>query len=567
MEPVLKQNHKGQEPPTTFNFANDVVDYWADHPGNLQAMHWVSQGGVQERKLSFKYFSNQSHRIAVLLDQMGLKNGDTMIIVLPRVPAWWELTLAALRSGLIYSPGPTLLTGKEIQYRCNETKAKLFVGDAASVKKFLSVRQDCPTVRHIIQVGDDIVEQAISLYASLDTIPADAKYTSLVQEWSSPALIYFTSGTSGLPKMVRHNQISYPLAPKEALKEWYQLAPGKVLWNTADQGWAKAAWSFFGAWNAGATLFVLDDRGAFNPKRTVDILHRYQITSLCAAPLIFRQLVLPEMKDYLEQNPPNSLSHCTTAGEALNGDVTRKWRQLTGVDIHEGYGQTETSLLCANLKGCVIRPGSMGKPVPGVPLRIITATGAEAADDEEGDIAVLLSDRNGNSNFFGIFDGYILEDNTCTRKEKVFTVDGEVKTYYLTGDRATRDSDGCFWFVGRADDVINSSGYRIGPFEVESTLKLHPSVAEAAVISSPDTVRGEVVKAFVVLTKKYENAAHHELEQELQVFCKTNAAPYKYPRKLEFVNADFLPKTTSGKIQRAMLRKAEWRHAGGNSKL
>lgn len=205
-----------------------------------------------------------------------------------------------------------------------------------------------------------------------------------------------------------------------------------------------------------------DDRGAFSAKRTVDILCRYPITTLCAAPLIFRQLVSPELEDHFKRNPPAALAHCTTAGEALNAIVTQRWRQLTGLDIYEGYGQTETALLCANLKGSTIRPGSMGKPAPGVPLHIITATGVEAAHNEEGDIAVLLSDRKGSSNFFGIFDGYVQEDNTCTRNEKTVTVDGEVKSYYLTGDRATRDQDGYFWFVGRADDVINSSGYRIG---------------------------------------------------------------------------------------------------------
>ncbi|CAN9229579.1 unnamed protein product [Alternaria alternata] len=381
--------------------------------------------------------------------------------------------------------------------------------------------------------------------------------------------------------MVRHNQIMLSLARGIAFGQWYQLAPGKVLWNTADQGWAKAAWSFFGAWNSGATLFVHDDRGAFSAKRTVDILCRYPITTLCAAPLIFRQLVSPELEDHFKRNPPAALAHCTTAGEALNAIVTQRWRQLTGLDIYEGYGQTETALLCANLKGSTIRPGSMGKPAPGVPLHIITATGAEAAHNEEGDIAVLLSDRKGSSNFFGIFDGYVQEDNTCTRNERTVTVDGEVKSYYLTGDRATRDQDGYFWFVGRADDVINSSGYRIGmlepqrfeslfpdnflgPFEVESTLKLHPAVAEAAVISSPDPGRGEVVKAFVVRTREYENAPPQELEQELQTFCKKNAAPYKYPRKLEFVEGSFLPRTTSGKIQRALLRKLEWRKEAGS---
>ncbi|CAI9628790.1 unnamed protein product [Alternaria burnsii] len=550
--------------PHRFNFAVDVIDKWADQRSDLQAMHWVSQDESNTRHMTFKYFSKQSHRIALLLDRLGFGKGDTMTMVLPRVPAWWEVALAAIRSGIILSPGPNLLTEKEIQYRCNKTKSRLFVGDETSVSKFLTVRQYCPTVEHIIRVGDGTRNHDVSsLYAALENIEIDARFDSLYQEWSSPAMIYFTSGTSGHPKMVRHNQVMLSLGGS-AFGQWYQLAPGKVLWNTADQGWAKAAWSFFGAWNSGATLFVHDDRGAFNAKRTVDILCRYPITTLCAAPLIFRQLVSPELEDHFKRNPPAALAHCTTAGEALNAIVTQRWRQLTGLDIYEGYGQTETALLCANLKGSTIRPGSMGKPAPGVPLRIITATGAEAAHNEEGDIAVLLSDRKGSSNFFGIFDGYVQEDNTCTRNERTVTVDGEVKSYYLTGDRATRDQDGYFWFVGRADDVINSSGYRIGPFEVESTLKLHPAVAEAAVISSPDPGRGEVVKAFVVRTTEYENAPSQELEQELQTFCKKNAAPYKYPRKLEFVEGSFLPRTTSGKIQRALLRKLEWRKEVGS---
>ncbi|KAJ4315577.1 hypothetical protein N0V94_005891 [Neodidymelliopsis sp. IMI 364377] len=257
-----------------------------------------------------------------------------------------------------------------------------------------------------------------------------------------------------------------------------------------------------------------------------------------------------------------SLTHCTTAGEALDSEVTRHWHRLTGLRIHEGYGQTETMLLCGNFKESDIRPGSMGRPAPGIPLHLITTTGAEASDGEEGDIAILLSDKTGNNNFFGIFDGYINDDGTFDRREKTFHVNGETKRWYLTGDKATRDANGYFWFVGRADDVINSSGYRIGPFEVESALAMHPAVAESAVVSSPDSVRGEVVKAFVVLKPEAQNSAPDKLKEELQTFCKSNAAPYKYPRKIEFVPAGFFPRTTSGKIQRNELRKFEWKGYG-----
>ncbi|KAF2844674.1 acetyl-CoA synthetase-like protein [Plenodomus tracheiphilus IPT5] len=554
--------------PEYFNFAVDVVDFWAAQPGNLQAMHWVSQDESCTRTMNFEYFARQSHRIAVLLERLGVKEDETMIMVLPRVPAWWEIALAGLRSGIVLSPATTLSTEKDIQYRCNKSKASVFVGDTVSVAKFLAVRENCPTVRTIVQVGDVAPKGVTSLYSALEHVEAKAQFKSAKRHWSRPALIYFTSGTSGPPKMVRHNQVSFPLALGSTGKHWYQLAPGKVLWNTAEQGWGKAAYSLFGAWNCGASLFVFDDRGAFSPQRLIDILHRYPITTLCAAPLAFRQLVLQEGREYLKRHPPMALTHCTAAGEALNAEVTRQWKNNTGLEIYEGYGQTETMLICGNFHGNQIRPGSMGKPAPGVPLHVITATGEIAADGEEGEMAVLLADESGNSSFFGLLDGYVREDNTCDRREKTFTINGKTKTWYVTGDRASRDADGYFWFVGRADDVINSSGYRIGecPFEVESTLKLHPAVAESAVVSSPDPVRGEVVKAFVVLTSEYKDAVLEALRKELQDFCKKNAAPYKYPRKIDFVHTDFFPKTTSGKIQRAELRKLEWKNVT-NAKL
>lgn len=293
--------------------------------------------------------------------------------------------------------------------------------------------------------------------------------------------------------------------------------------------------------------------------------------------MAWRQLVLQESRQYYSQNIPRALTHCAAAGEALNDEVVRQWKQLSGLDIHEGYGQTETILLCGNFSGSEIRPGSMGKPAPGVPLHIIDASGKICEHGREGNIAVKLS-RNGKHNdFFGLFDGYINEDGTVTRREQTFHVDGVETSWFITGDKAKRDKDDYFWFVGRTDDVINSAGYRIGPspsfdwirpkltpiagpFEVESTLKQHPSVAESAVISSPDPTRGEVVKAFVVLTSEYRDADPHDLARKLQDFCKVNAAPYKYPRKIQFVGEDFLPKTVTGKIQRNVLRRLEWQN-------
>lgn len=235
-------------------------------------------------------------------------------------------------------------------------------------------------------------------------------------------------------------------------------------------GWAKAAWSFFGAWNCGATLFVYDDRGPFSPQRLLRILHLYPITTICAAPLAYRQLVLQEAKSYYEKYPPKALSHCTAAGEALNDEVIRQWRTITGMEIRDGYGQTETILLCGNFNGFAIRPGSMGKPAPTVSLSIINIDGSETVVGEEGDMAVLINDVSCKKGFFGIFDGYVNEDNTVSRREKVSTENGERKLWYLTGDKARRDDDGYFWFVGRSDDVINSSGYRIGTLSLRNRI-------------------------------------------------------------------------------------------------
>ncbi|KFY42753.1 hypothetical protein V494_02271 [Pseudogymnoascus sp. VKM F-4513 (FW-928)] len=519
--------------PDTFNFAVDVVDYWAAQPGDLEAMYWVSKDESQKRSLTFKYFSRQSHRVSVLLQRLGVKQGETMVMIVPRVPAWWEIAVGAIRSGVIISPATVLLTAKDIQYRCVKSKAKVFVGDGAIVAKFLEVRDQCPSVHTVLQVGDVPHPGATSFYASLELVGEDASVADVKRDWKFPALLYFTSGTSGPPKMVRHNQVSYPLAITSTAKSWYQLAPGKLFWNTAEQGQ--------------------------DTPTAAGILHRYPITTMCAAPLAYRQLILQDAKSFYKEFPPKALSHCTAAGEALNDEVIRQWSATTGMEIRDGYGQTETILLCGNFSGFAIRPGSMGKPAPTVPLSIINADGSETAVGEEGEMAVLIDDISGSKDFFGIFDGYLNDDNTVSRREKTFTKNGEKKVWYLTGDKARRDEDGYFWFVGRSDDVINSSGYRIGPFEVESTLKLHPSVVESAVISSPDPIRGEVVKAFVILTNQYKDVDQDSLRKELQYFCKKSAAPYKYPRKIQFVPLEFLPRTVSGKIQRAELRKMEWK--------
>ncbi|KAL1959494.1 hypothetical protein VTO42DRAFT_1939 [Malbranchea cinnamomea] len=559
--------------PDRFNFATDVVDYWAAESPSLQAMLWVSQDGAQQKSMTFQHFSRQSHRLSVLLESLGARRGDVLMMILPRVPEWWEIATAGLRSGIIIAPATTLLTPKEIEYRCRKSGARIFVGDASSVRKLLTVRRNCPSLRTVIQVDGRAGAEVIDLAQALARIPSDAVHRSTPQCWNAPAILYFTSGTSGPPKIVVHNQVSYPLAHFLTGKHWLRLSPGKLCWNYTEQGWAKAAYSFFGAWTCGASLFVWDDRQGFNAQSLLDILHRFPITNLCAPPLAWRQMVLQPNQEYYRKHPPRALAHCTAAGEALNPSVIEQWRALSGLTIRDGYGQTEMILLCGNYDGLAVRPGSMGKPIPGVPLRVINSAGEETAPGEEGDIAILLdggeAGKQGDSRastFFGIFDGYVSDDGRVVRPEQRYTGrDGVTRTWYLTGDKATRDEDGYLWFVGRADDVINSSGYRIGPFEVESTLKQHPAVVESAVVSSPDPVRGEVVKAFVVLTAPYLGRNADQLKRELQEFCKQHAAPYKYPRKIEFVRAEFLPRTVSGKIRRAELRKMEWQRRENRS--
>ena len=542
--------------PTSFNFASDVVDYWANNsPPAKLAMYWVSGDLKDEQQLTFKHFSQQSNRLAVMLmDKLGLKKGEKLLMIMPRMPVWWEIATACIRCGIVVCPATTLLVDKDIEYRANRSSASVFIGDERSVQKLLKVKSKCPQIKHILQTGDGQPPDGVkSLSKLLQSVPENAKYTGPKPGIKDISMIYFTSGTTGNPKMVQHNHISYPLAHTTTGKHFHRLKPGSLNWVLTEQGWAKAAWAFFGTWNCGAGIFIHDDRGAFSAKKTLDVLHRYPITTFCAPPTAYRQLVLDEMRKYLQSNKPKALVHCTGAGEPLNPEVIRLWQETSGLEICDGYGQTETILICGNFSGNAVRPGSMGKPSPGVPLFVIDEDSRETKPDVEGNIALKV-DLSESSNFFGVYDGYLGEDGKLDRRLRTSGNDN----YYLTGDRAYRDQDGYIWFVGRDDDVINSSGYRIGPFEVESTLKQHPAVVESAVVSSPDESRGEVVKAFIVLTETAAKGDQDKLVKELQDFCKENAAPYKYPRKIQFVDATFLPKTISGKIQRKKLKESEW---------
>jgi acyl-coenzyme A synthetase/AMP-(fatty) acid ligase len=520
------------ERPSYYNFARDVIDRWAED-SNKVALRWVDDEGT-DTCLTFADISERSRKVCNMLSAAGVKRGDTVIIVLGRQSAWWEVLTACIRMGVVASPGTTQLSSRDMAYRINAAGATAIVTDIVCAEKVDAVIDECPTLRTRILV-DGARNEWLDYNQAL--LSASTTFETRNTQSDEDALCYFTSGTTGYPKMVMHSH-SYAIGHQTTGRFWLDLTPDDLHWNISDTGWAKAAWSsYFGPWNCGAALFVHHTNG-FNPAKTLEMLSTYPVTTMCGAPTIYRMLVQanPAARQY-----PN-LRHCVGAGEPLNPEVIEVWKRATGLIIRDGFGQTETTLLCGNFKGFDPRFGSMGKQAPGIELAIVDPEGQSVGAGVEGDIGVKVKPIPPQG-FFKEYKGEPERTASCFRGD-----------WYLTGDRATVDEDGYFWFVGRTDDVILSAGYRIGPFEVESALIEHVAVAESAVVSSPDDQRGEVVKAFVVLSLGYE--ASDALTLELQQHVKAVTAPYKYPRKLEFV--DELPKTVSGKIRRIELREREW---------
>ncbi|HJP36047.1 MAG: AMP-binding protein [Gammaproteobacteria bacterium] len=521
------------EAPDKFNFARDVIDEWAARDPQNLALWWIDDHGT-EIKRTFAELSERSRRLCNVLSRAGVGRGDTVIAMLGRNVEWWEILTACLRMGAVCSPGTTQLSPKDIEYRIDAATAVCFITDEANAPKLEAVSAAAAKLKGRIVVGgerdgwigyDQAMADVSDQFETADTGGAD------------DALCYFTSGTTGYPKMTIQPH-SYGLAHQITGRYWLDLTPEDLHWNISDTGWAKAAWSsFFGPWNCGATLFV-HHTDAFDPRKSLALLGEYPITTLCGAPTIYRMFVLQDLSQY--EFP--SLRHCVGAGEPLNPEVIETWRKATGMTIRDGYGQTETVLLCGSFPCIEPRFGSMGKPSPGIDLAVVDDDGRVLGPDEEGDIAVRVKPHWPP----GLFTEYRGEPE---RTDACFHGD-----WYLTGDRAKTDEDGYFWFMSRADDVILSAGYRIGPFEVESALIEHPAVAESAVVASPDETRGAVVKAFVVLAPGHD--ASDALMQEIQDHVKRVTAPYKYPRKIEFLDA--LPKTVSGKIRRVELRGREY---------
>jgi acetyl-CoA synthetase/medium-chain acyl-CoA synthetase len=528
--------------PEYFNFAADVIDKLAQNPEKL-AMLWVGQDG-ERRQLTFAHFAEYSSRAANAFASLGISKGDPVLVMLPRIPEWWETILGLMRLGAIPIPCTTLLTPNDIQFRSKVSEARAFITDQEGAAKFDQVRAECPSVKYTILVDTNANTAGRENWTNYHQIVSEAspEFTGQKTRSDDPCLVYFTSGTVGYPKMVLHTHASYPIGHTITGKYWLDLHENDLFWNLSETGWAKFSWSnLFGPWVMGATMFMQDARGRFSAIETLEMLHNYPITTLCAPPTAYRMMVLDEPMAYLKANPPKALRHCVGAGEPLNPEVIKVWQEATGMTIRDGYGQTETVLLCGNFPPLEVKPGSMGKPSPGFDIEVVDHDGKPLPPNKEGDIAVRVKPHRPT----WMFREYWRDPDAsaaCIRGD-----------WYITGDRAYKDEDGYFWFVGRADDVINSAGYRIGPFEVESALKEHPAVAESAVVASPDEMRGEIVKAFVTLAPGY--TASPELASELQEHVKKVTAPYKYPREIEFVES--LPKTISGKIRRVELREME----------
>lgn len=517
-------------PPTHFNFTRDVVERWARERPDSLALWWIREPGGDEKKFTFSEIATLGKKAAALFHGVGIRSGDRVLVILPRVPEWWISLLGLIRLGAVPIPGTSLLTTKDVRYRVEAAEVTAIITDSEGASRAADV-----PIRTRILIGE---KRAGWVDFDSELRKADAAFEPAPTRADDPSLIYFTSGTTGQPKMVLHTQASYGLGHRVTGELWLDLKPEDVYWNLSDTGWAKAAWSsFYGPWHMGSCVFTVDARGKFDPVTVLRTMAEYPITVWCAAPTALRLMV---REDFSKWKFPK-LRHCVSAGEPLNPEVIAAWEKATGITIYEGYGQSESVVLVATFRalGHKVRPGSMGHATPGFELAVLDHDLKEVPVGHEGELAVRVSPKRP----LGLFREYWKNP-----EENEGRFRGE---WYLTGDVAKRDAEGCFWFVGRADDVIKSSGYRIGPFEVESALIEHASVLEAAVVGKPDELRGALVKAFVVLRKGIEPS--DALKVELQEHCKKVTAPYKYPREIEFMKE--LPKTISGKIRRVELRQ------------
>ena len=521
--------------PADFNFAYDVVDAYAAEEPDKKALLWTDDRGG-EIQFTFADMKRETDRTASYFQSLGIGRGDMVMLILKRRYEFWFSILALHKLGAVAIPATHLLTRKDVVYRCNMAGVKAIVaaGEPVITGHIAAAMPESPTTKLLISVGPEVPEGFLDFHEGIRHAAPFVR-PQHVNTNDDIMLMYFTSGTTGEPKMVAHD-FTYPLGHISTGCFWHNLHEGSLHLTIADTGWAKAAWGkLYGQWLAGANIFVYDHE-KFTPADILRKIGQYRITSLCAPPTIYRFLIREDLSKY----DLSSLEYCTTAGEALNGAVYDTFKRLTGVRLMEGFGQTGTTLTLATFPWMEPKPGSMGVPNPQYDIDLLTPDGRSAEDGEQGQIVI----RTDRGKPLGLFKEYYLNDGMT---HEVWH-DG----VYYTGDVAWRDEDGYFWFVGRADDVIKSSGYRIGPFEVESALMTHPAVVECAITGVPDEIRGQVVKATIILGEKYRPRAGEELIRELQDHVKRITAPYKYPRIIEFV--DELPKTISGKIRRKAIR-------------
>ena len=572
LERFLKQTHFVSEEdyrqhlefiiPRNFNFAYDVMDAWAEEAPQKLALLWTNDHG-EELRYTFADLKRLTDQAASYYATLGIGRGDMVMLILKRRIEWWISILALHKLGAIAIPATHMLTKHDIIYRNNaaSVKAIICVDDPYVTGEIEKALPESPTVELVIIVGAEkggtphpptehvpsadgarsigrrsTLLQIHYYHDEIDAAPAFVR-PAFVNTNEDIMLMYFTSGTTGEPKMVAHDFL-YAMGHLTTGVFWHNLSQDSIHLTVADTGWGKAVWGkLYGQWFAGACVFVYDHE-KFAADKILRQMERYRITSFCAPPTVYRFLIREDFSQY----DLSALRYCTTAGEALNPAVYQRFYELTGIRLMEGFGQTETTMTLGTMPWMTPKPGSMGKPNAQYDVDLIRPDGTPCEDGEKGEIVVRVRDGHRP---LGLFREYY-RDAALTRA----TWYGG---YYHTGDMAWRDQDGYYWFEGRADDVIKSSGYRIGPFEVESALMTHPAVVECAITGVPDDTRGMVVKATVVLGQEWKPKASPELVKELQEHVKHTTAPYKYPRIIEFV--DELPKTISGKIRRVEIRQ------------
>ena len=529
--------------PDNFNFAYDVMDVWAEEKPDKLALLWTDDEDNCVR-FTFKDLKEQSDRAASYFQTLGIGRGDVVMLILKRRYEFWLSMLALHKLGAVAVPATHMLTTHDIVYRNNraDVKAIICVGEDYVMTQVAGSVKDSPTLKTLISIGPETRPGFHDWHKEWTGVPPFTR-PEHVNDNDDTMLMYFTSGTSGEPKMVAHDYL-YALGHLTTGAFWHNLSEDSIHLTVADTGWGKAAWGkLYGQWFAGAVVFVFEHQ-KFTAEKIMKKIEEYRITSFCAPPTVYRFMIHEDFSKY----DLSSLRYCCTAGEALNPAVYDKFLKLTGIRLMEGFGQTETTMTLGTMPWMTPKPGSMGMPNPQYDIDLVRPDGSPCEDGEKGEIVI----HTEKGKPIGLFKGYYRDEE----KNRQVWHDG----VYHTGDMAWRDEDGYYWFEGRIDDVIKSSGYRIGPFEVESALMTHPAVVECAITGVPDEIRGMVVKATVVLGKDWKDKAGDALVKELQNHVKHETAPYKYPRIIEFV--DELPKTISGKIRRVEIRDKDKQKRG-----